>query len=142
MGKLRTCINKSSVDDSEDEDNNDVEFEGQTFVRNDIHEEDEVRQVGGKSEGHERDYIESDDPREYRESDDEAIDEMCGVYRVKGRKSLGNKYDYNCAFPLWEIGLRFEDHKQFKEVEKRVIDFLLESMVVFLKLILKANYLL
>ncbi|KAK8548850.1 hypothetical protein V6N13_054381 [Hibiscus sabdariffa] len=118
-GKLRAgrkiTSTESSTDEESSEDNNEDAVEGQTFVGDDTLEGEDVREI----EDHESDYIPSDDPGEYGETHEESDDDICGAYRGKGKKSLGAKYDPSCAFPLWEIGFRFEDHKQFKEAVRK-----------------------
>ncbi|KAK8683625.1 hypothetical protein V6N13_039679 [Hibiscus sabdariffa] len=118
-GKLRAgrkiTSTESSTDEESSEDNNEDAVEGQTFVGDETLEGEDVREI----EDHESDYIPSDDPGEYGETDEESDDDICGAYRGKGKKSVGTKYDPACAFPLWEIGLRFEDHKQFKEAVRK-----------------------
>ncbi|KAK8516317.1 hypothetical protein V6N12_068925 [Hibiscus sabdariffa] len=117
---LRADRHESSTDVSEGEENNDVECGSQPNVGNDLFEEDEdVAEVEGKLQDHESDYIESDEPGEYGESDDDSGDQICGAYMGRGKKQVGHKYDPKCAFPLWELGLRFEDHKQFKEAVRK-----------------------
>ncbi|KAL4348343.1 hypothetical protein GQ457_17G016720 [Hibiscus cannabinus] len=118
-GKLRAgrkiTSTESSTNEESSEDNNEDAVEGQTFVGDDTLEGEDVREI----EDNESDYIPSDDPGEYGETDEESDDDICGAYRGKGKKSLGAKYDPSCAFPLWEIGLKFEDHKQFKEAVRK-----------------------
>ncbi|KAK9029955.1 hypothetical protein V6N11_031394 [Hibiscus sabdariffa] len=117
---LRADRHKISTDVSEGEENNDAECGSQPNVGNDLFEEDEdVAEVEGKLQDHRSDYIESDEPGEYGESDDDYGDQICGVYMGRGKKQVGHKYDPKCAFPLWELGLRFEDHKQFKEAVRK-----------------------
>ncbi|KAK8481497.1 hypothetical protein V6N11_074125 [Hibiscus sabdariffa] len=85
-----------------------------------VSEEDEdVAEVEGKLQDHESDYIESDDPGEYGESDDDSGDQICRAYMGRGKKQVGHKYDPKCAFPLWKLGLRFEDNKLFKEAVRK-----------------------
>ncbi|KAK8516316.1 hypothetical protein V6N12_068925 [Hibiscus sabdariffa] len=70
---LRADRHESSTDVSEGEENNDVECGSQPNVGNDLFEEDEdVAEVEGKLQDHESDYIESDEPGEYGESDDDS----------------------------------------------------------------------
>ncbi|KAK8548201.1 hypothetical protein V6N13_054993 [Hibiscus sabdariffa] len=88
--------NESSTDEESAEDNNEDAVEGQTFVGDDTLEGEDVREI----ESHESDYIPSDDPGKYGETDDESDDDICGAYRGKGKKSIGTKYDPSCAFPL------------------------------------------
>ncbi|KAK8697358.1 hypothetical protein V6N13_113509 [Hibiscus sabdariffa] len=67
----------------------------------------------GKLEGYETDYISSSDPGEYEDceqSDDDA---------PKVRQSLLPRYNPNCVIPVWELGLRFDDNKQFKEAVRK-----------------------
>ncbi|KAK8574061.1 hypothetical protein V6N13_097055 [Hibiscus sabdariffa] len=74
------------------------------------------------SEGEENNDVEqSDEPGEYGESGDDSGDQICGAYKARGKKQVGRKYDPKCAFPLWELGLRFEDHKQFKEAVRKYV---------------------
>ncbi|KAL4378422.1 hypothetical protein GQ457_02G034530 [Hibiscus cannabinus] len=117
---LRADRHEISTDVSEGEENNDAERGSQPNVGNDSFEEDEdVAEVEGKLQDHESDYIESDEPGEYGESGDDSGDQICGAYMGRGKKQVGHKYDPKCAFPLWELGLRFEDHKQFKEAVRK-----------------------
>ncbi|KAK9038834.1 hypothetical protein V6N11_023682 [Hibiscus sabdariffa] len=117
---LRADRHAISTDVSEGEENNDAECGSQPNVGNDLFEDDEdVAEVEGKLQDHESDYIESDEPGEYGESDDDSGDQICGAYMGRGKKQVGHKYDPKCAFPLWELGLRFEDHKQFKEAVRK-----------------------
>ncbi|KAK8605627.1 hypothetical protein V6N13_102403 [Hibiscus sabdariffa] len=117
---LRDDRHGSSTDFSEGEENNDVECGSQPNVGNDLFEEDEdVAEVEGKLQDHGSDYIEYDEPGEYGKSDDDFGDQICGAYMGRGKKQVGHKYDLKCAFPLWEFGLRFEDHKQFKEAVRK-----------------------
>ncbi|KAK8619098.1 hypothetical protein V6N13_133065 [Hibiscus sabdariffa] len=119
---LRADRHESSTDVSEGEENNDAKCGSQPNVGNDLFEEDEdVAEVEGKLQDHESDYIESDEPGEYGESDDDSGDQICGAYMGRGKKQVGHKYDPKCAFPLWELGLRFEDHKQFKEAVRKYV---------------------
>ncbi|KAK8604371.1 hypothetical protein V6N13_099315 [Hibiscus sabdariffa] len=67
----------------------------------------------GKLEGYETDYISSSDPGEYEDSEQSDDD----VPRV--RQSLLPRYDPNCVIPVWELGLRFDDNEQFKEVVRK-----------------------
>ncbi|KAK9042347.1 hypothetical protein V6N11_017424 [Hibiscus sabdariffa] len=66
-----------------------------------------------KLEGYETDYISSSDPREYEDSEQSDDD----APRV--RQSLLPRYDPNCVIPVWELGLRFDDNKQFKEAVRK-----------------------
>ncbi|KAK8971983.1 hypothetical protein V6N11_041919 [Hibiscus sabdariffa] len=117
---LRADRYEISTDVSEGEENNDDKRGSQPNVGNDLFEEDEdVAEVEGKLQDHESDYIESDEPGEYGESGDDSGDQICGAYMGRGKKQVGHKYDSKCAFPLWELGLRFEDHKQFKEAVRK-----------------------
>ncbi|KAK8713009.1 hypothetical protein V6N13_148237 [Hibiscus sabdariffa] len=67
-----------------------------------------------KLEGYETDYISSSDPREYEDSEQSDDD----APRV--RQSLLPRYDPNCVIPVWELGLRFDDNKQFKEAVRKI----------------------
>ncbi|KAK8556420.1 hypothetical protein V6N13_064449 [Hibiscus sabdariffa] len=78
---LRVERHENSTDVSKGEDNNDDECEGQPNVGHDLVEEDEdVPELEGKLRDHESDYIKSDDPKEYGESDDDSSDQICGAY--------------------------------------------------------------
>ncbi|KAL4284915.1 hypothetical protein GQ457_16G025650 [Hibiscus cannabinus] len=67
----------------------------------------------GKLEGYETDYISSSDPGEYEDSEQSDDD----APRV--RQSLLPRYDPNCVIPVLELGLRFDDNKQFKEAVRK-----------------------
>ncbi|KAK8999555.1 hypothetical protein V6N11_070716 [Hibiscus sabdariffa] len=94
-GKLRAgrkiISTESSTDEESSEDNNEDAVEGQTFVGDDTLEGEDVREI----EDHESDYIPSDDPGEYGETDEESDDDICGAYRGKGKKSIGVNRDNN-----------------------------------------------
>ncbi|KAK8640327.1 hypothetical protein V6N13_008083 [Hibiscus sabdariffa] len=78
---------ESSTDEESAEDNNEDAVEGHTFVGDDTLEGEDAREI----EGHESDYIPSDDLGEYGETDEESDDDICGAYRGKGKKSVGTK---------------------------------------------------
>ncbi|KAK8521576.1 hypothetical protein V6N12_031470 [Hibiscus sabdariffa] len=111
---LRADRHEISTDVSEGEENNDAECGSQPNVGNDLFKEDEdVAEVEGKLQDHESDYIESDEPGEYRESDDDYGDQICGAYMGRGKKHVGHKYDPKCAFPLCNPGstISFQVHR-------------------------------
>ncbi|XVF30899.1 hypothetical protein REPUB_Repub16aG0098000 [Reevesia pubescens] len=58
----------------------------------------------------------SSDPGDY-ESEQSGEDKK-GVHRVKKSKS-GPRYDPRCLIPVWELGMRFQNNKQFKEAVKK-----------------------
>ncbi|GMJ02049.1 MUSTANG 7 [Hibiscus trionum] len=83
--------------------------------------EEGLHEGNGNLEGNESDYLCSDDPREYEDSDGDTDEDkeykICGAY--KGNKKSGHAYDPNCKFPLWELGLRFVDHIHFKKAVRK-----------------------
>ncbi|KAK8655518.1 hypothetical protein V6N13_108093 [Hibiscus sabdariffa] len=109
--ELRKTRQKIVLDDSEDEEQNDVESQGHAFVGNDTVVEEGLHEDNDKLEDNESDYLCSDSPGEYGE------DKICGAY--KGNKKYGHSNDPNCKFPLWELGLSFVDHIYFKEAVKK-----------------------
>ncbi|KAK8976045.1 hypothetical protein V6N11_025544 [Hibiscus sabdariffa] len=100
----------------------DLRIEVDEESTNELNEDDDhhcflrIKGRDGKVEGHESDYLDSSDPREYGDSD-ESAEEICGTY--SGKKTLGPRYDIKCAIPTWEVGMRFEDNIQFKEAVKK-----------------------
>ncbi|KAK8697392.1 hypothetical protein V6N13_113543 [Hibiscus sabdariffa] len=92
-GKLRTGRKLTSIESSRDEksveDNNEDAVEGRTFVGDDTLEGEDVREI----EGHESDYIISDDPGKHEETGEESDDDICRAYRGKGKKPIWTKYD-------------------------------------------------
>ncbi|KAK8549153.1 hypothetical protein V6N13_063549 [Hibiscus sabdariffa] len=66
---VRADIHENSTYVSEGEENNDVECEGQPIVGNDLVEEDgDVTKIEGKLQDHERDYIEFEDHKQFKEA--------------------------------------------------------------------------
>ncbi|PPS12759.1 hypothetical protein GOBAR_AA07888 [Gossypium barbadense] len=65
------------------------------------------------SEGNESEYMDSSELEKYgdKELSNEEIDTS-----YLGKKIISPRYDPNYVIQLWEIGLRFEDNQQFKEV--------------------------
>ncbi|XVE94886.1 hypothetical protein REPUB_Repub02eG0048400 [Reevesia pubescens] len=70
--------------------------------------------LDGMVQGYESDYMDSDDPGEYESelSDDEVQNHM-------RKTQIGAKYEPMCVVPLWELGMRFENNKQFKDAVKK-----------------------
>ncbi|KAL4296976.1 hypothetical protein GQ457_12G027890 [Hibiscus cannabinus] len=87
--------------------------EGQPVQPDNVDEGYRSSDKDGKLEGYETDYISSSDPGEYEDSEQSDDD----APRV--RQSLLPRYDPNCVIPVWELGLRFDDNKQFKEAVRK-----------------------
>ncbi|KAL4301674.1 hypothetical protein GQ457_10G014170 [Hibiscus cannabinus] len=87
--------------------------EGQPVQPDNVDEAYGSSEKDGKLEGYETDYISSSDPGEYEDSEQSDDD----APRV--RQSLFPRYDPNCVIPVWELGLRFDDNKQFKEAVRK-----------------------
>ncbi|XVF17355.1 hypothetical protein REPUB_Repub10bG0113900 [Reevesia pubescens] len=66
--------------------------------------------------GYEYDYLDSSNPEDY-ESEQFGEDGK-GVHHVKKSESRP-KYDPRCLIPVWELGMRFHNNKQFKEAVKK-----------------------
>ncbi|PPS10153.1 hypothetical protein GOBAR_AA10481 [Gossypium barbadense] len=67
-----------SGDSNEDDANEGVHGERKVGV--DMVDDDMIKENEGKLEGHESDYIDSEDPGEYGDSDNQSDDELCGAY--------------------------------------------------------------
>ncbi|PPD80122.1 hypothetical protein GOBAR_DD22947 [Gossypium barbadense] len=109
---VRTKVKANSrIEGKEDvgtEGGDNVDSEGGEDDDGDFIVEDEIKENKGKIEGNETEYIDSSEPKKYRDnklSDDE-IDTS-----YLGKKIVGPRYDPNCFISLWEIGLRFEDNQ-------------------------------
>ncbi|KAK8477263.1 hypothetical protein V6N11_047467 [Hibiscus sabdariffa] len=87
--------------------------EGQPVQPDNVDEGYRSSDKDGKVEGYETDYISSSDPGEYEDSEQSDND----APRV--RQSLLPRYDPNCVIHVWELGLRFDDNKQFKEAVRK-----------------------
>ncbi|KAK8657849.1 hypothetical protein V6N13_036068 [Hibiscus sabdariffa] len=87
--------------------------EGQPVQPDNVDEGYRSSDKDGKLEGYETDYISSSDPGEYEDS--EQSDDDAPIVR----QSLLPRYDPNCVIPVWELGLRFDDNKQFKEAVRK-----------------------
>ncbi|KAK8676276.1 hypothetical protein V6N13_034327 [Hibiscus sabdariffa] len=87
--------------------------EGQPVQPDNVDEGYRSSDKDGKLEGYETDYISSFDPGEYEDSEQSDDD----APRV--RQSLLPRYDPNYVIPVWELGLRFDDNKQFKEAVRK-----------------------
>ncbi|KAL4290229.1 hypothetical protein GQ457_14G012310 [Hibiscus cannabinus] len=101
---------RKTVVDEGNEDTDDA------MVGDDVVDEIEPKENDGKLEGNESEYLDSSDPGEYGGSD-ESEAEVCGTF--VGQKTVGPRYDPNCSIPTWELGMRFEDNLQFKEVVRK-----------------------
>ncbi|KAK5834203.1 hypothetical protein PVK06_018077 [Gossypium arboreum] len=67
-----------SGDSNEDDANEGVHGERKVGV--DMVDDDMIKENEGKLEGHESDYIDSEDQGEYGDSDNQSDDELCGAY--------------------------------------------------------------
>ncbi|XVF14501.1 hypothetical protein REPUB_Repub09cG0065900 [Reevesia pubescens] len=70
--------------------------------------------LDGKVQGYESDCMDSDDPSEYESelSDDE-------VHNHVKKTQIRARYKPRCVVLVWELGMRFENNKQFKDVVKK-----------------------